>query len=70
MERILSGLVGKRIEVSCGRGMVFAGENEGVADGVLSIKDEHGKVFLIDLSKVIAVCESAESGSRPGFLGR
>lgn len=70
MEKVLNSLEGKRVEVNCGRGIVFAGDNQGVTEGVLRVKDDHGKVFMIDVEKVIAVCETVEQTARPGFLGR
>lgn len=67
MESVIKGLVGKRIEVNCGNGVAFSGENLGVEDGVLQIECE-GKRFYVDLSKVLVVSEASDSGSKPGFI--
>ncbi len=68
MERIIGDLKGKRIDVNCGSGSAFRGENVEVSDGVLTLRDEHDKVFYIDLTKIVAVSEVADSVSKPGFI--
>lgn len=67
MERIISQLTGKKIEVNCGSGVAFSGENRGVEGGVLKL-DCDGKQLYIDLQKIIAVNEAADAVGRPGFI--
>lgn len=67
MERIISELVGKKIEVNCGSGVAFAGENRGAESGVLKL-DCDGKQLYIDLQKIIAVNEAPDATGRPGFI--
>lgn len=68
MESIISELVGKRIEVNCGSGVAFAGENAGIKNGILELVCE-GKHLFVDLAKIIVVNEATDSGGKPGFIG-
>ena len=69
MEQLISSLAGKKIDVNCGAGALFRGENLGYENGVLSLKDEHGKTVYIDGSRILALSEVSDAASRPGFIG-
>lgn len=69
MERIISELVGKKIEVNCGSGVAFAGENRGAESGVLKLDCDGKQLYIyIDLQKIIAVNEAPDATGRPGFI--
>ncbi|HMJ08954.1 MAG TPA: MM0924 family protein [Pyrinomonadaceae bacterium] len=69
MEKLLSDLMGKIVDLGCGTTAVFRGEVTDVKDGVLSLRDEEGKVTYISADKIVSICERSDSHSRPGFIG-
>jgi len=69
MEEILKKFEGSRIDVNCANGVWFRGENAGVEDGVLKLRDED-KVVYIAIKRIVAVSETGESNTRPGFVGK
>ncbi len=69
MEEVLKGLVGSRIDVSCGTAAVFRGKIEGVSDGVLRLLDEDDRSVYLSVDKITSVCECGDSTGRPGFIG-
>ena len=69
MEKKISDLKGKRIEVNCGNGIAFAGDNLGVESGVLTLVVESGKLLFIDAAKIVVVSEASDAGGKPGFIG-
>lgn len=68
MEKVLTELVGKKIDINCGT-TAFRGESVGYSDGVLRIRDDYDKVIFIESSKIVAVSEVSDASSRPGFIG-
>jgi len=68
MEEKLKQLRGKRVDVNCGAAAVFRGVVEDVDDHILILKDENDLITNISLKKIIAVTESVEPLSRPGFI--
>jgi len=69
MEKKLEELKGKRIEVNCGNGVAFAGENLGLEDGVLSLECDGAKRLFIDAAKIVVISEASDTGGKPGFIG-
>lgn len=69
MEDILKKFVGARIDVNCANGVWFRGENAGVEDGVLQLRDDE-RIIYIAVKRIIAVSESGESNTRPGFVSQ
>lgn len=69
MEDILKDLVGKRVDVNCGSSSVFQGEVVKVKDSVLELMDEDERTYFIAIRRIIAVSETTDSVSRPGFIG-
>ena len=69
MESILKGLIGKTIDVSCGRTAVLRGEVLEISDGVLFLKDEDDKKAYVAISQIATVCEVSNPHTRPGFVG-
>jgi len=68
MEKKIAELQGKRIEVNCGNGVAFAGENLGVADGVLTLECEGKKRLFIDAAKIVTIAEVSDTAGKPGFI--
>jgi hypothetical protein len=68
MEKKIADLKGKRIEVNCGNGVAFAGENLGIEDGVLTLECEGSKRLFIDAAKIVVVSEASDAGGKPGFI--
>ncbi|HQU92846.1 MAG TPA: MM0924 family protein [Pyrinomonadaceae bacterium] len=68
MEKKIAALNGKRIEVNCGNGIAFTGENLGLEDGVLTLECEGSKQLFIDAAKIVVVSEASDTGGKPGFI--
>lgn len=69
MEKKIAELKGKRIEVNCGNGVAFTGENLGIEDGVLTLEVDGKRHLFIDAAKVVVVSEAPDSAGKPGFIG-
>ena len=69
MEKKISDLKGKRIEVNCGNGIAFTGENLGIESGVLTLEVENGKRLFVDAAKVVVMSEASDAAGKPGFIG-
>ena len=39
-----------------------------ISEGVVMIEDENGRIFHVDISKIVAVSEVFEPVSKPGFI--
>lgn len=68
MEELIKGLIGKKVDVSCGPGAILRGEVENVSSGVLYLRDEDGKSAFVAIDKIATVYECSDSASRPGFI--
>lgn len=69
MERLLTELNGKRIDVNCGSSIVYRGEVVSAEGGVLRLKHEDGHDVFVSIDKIAAVSECKDFTSRPGFIG-
>ncbi|MEO5858556.1 MAG: MM0924 family protein [Pyrinomonadaceae bacterium] len=68
MEKKIAELKGKRIEVNCGNGVAFSGENLGLEDGVLTLEGDGSKRLFIDAAKIVVISEASDMAGRPGFI--
>jgi hypothetical protein len=68
MEKILKDLTGKKLDISCSSSIAIRGENIGVSDGILQIRDEEDKTYFIAISLIVAVSQVSDSATRPGFI--
>lgn len=68
MEEFLKQWTGRKIDVTCAANTGFRGEVIDVKSGILSLRDEYEKIAHIAIDKITAVCELADSQSRPGFI--
>jgi hypothetical protein len=68
MERKIAELQGKRIEINCGNGVAFAGENLGIDAGVLTLECEGKKRLFVDAAKIVTISEVSDAAGKPGFI--
>ena len=68
MERKIAELQGKRIEINCGNGVAFAGENLGIEAGVLTLECEGKKRLFVDAAKIVTISEVSDTAGKPGFI--
>ena len=68
MERLLTGYIGKKLDVYCGAGSSLRGEVLKVEDGVLHLKDNDGKICFVAIDKIVVVWEAREDEHRAGFV--
>ena len=68
MEKKIADLKGKRIEVNCGNGVAFTGENLGIEDGVLTLECENSKRLFVDAAKIVVISEASDTAGKPGFI--
>ncbi len=68
MEELLTGLVGKKIDVNCGTTAVYRGDAIGVKNGVLHLRNEDDTDVFISIDKIAAMFECKDLPSRPGFI--
>jgi hypothetical protein len=69
MEELLSTLMGKKIDVTCGTNASFRGDVIDVKNGVLYLRDEDEEVAYVAIDKVAVIYEIKQPATRPGFLG-
>ncbi len=68
MQKFLSKMIGKKIEVRCGVSSSLRGEIMNVEDGVLKLKDSDEKMCFIALDKIVVVWEASDDEHRAGFV--
>jgi hypothetical protein len=68
MEELLTQLLGKKIDVTCGTNAAFRGDCVDVKSGVLYLRDEDGNVAYVAIDKIAVVHEIKDAQSRPGFI--
>ena len=68
MEKKIAELQGKRIEVNCGNGVAYTGENLGAESGILTLECEGKKRLFIDTGKIVAIAEASDTAGKPGFI--
>jgi hypothetical protein len=68
MEEFLRSFEGKKVDIYCGAGSFFSGRLEDTAGAVICLTDSDDRKIHIAADKVIAVRESFEAQSRPGFI--
>jgi len=68
VERFLAGFVGKKLDVYCGGASSLRGEVLQVADGVLHLKDNDGKLCYVAIDKIMVVWEARDDEHRAGFV--
>lgn len=67
MKAFLNGFVGKKIDVVCTGGVAVRGEVVGVAEDILTLKDDEN-VCYVAIEKITVVWETKDKSSRTGFI--
>ena len=70
MNEILKELINKKVDINCGADALFSGEVLDVKESLVVIKDKDDRRVNISISKIVAITESSEPLSRPGFIGK
>ncbi len=68
MEEFLTGLIGKKIDVSCGTSSTVRGDVVAVKDGVLHLRDDNERIAYVAVEKVAIVWEAKDHEVKPGFV--
>lgn len=68
MQKFLSKMIGKRIEVRCGISTTLRGEVISVEDGVLKLKDSDEEMCFVATDKIVVVWEASDDEHRAGFV--
>jgi hypothetical protein len=68
VERLLTGYIGKKLDVYCGGASSLRGQVLKVEDGVLHLKDNDGKICFVAIDKILVVWEAREDEHRAGFV--
>jgi hypothetical protein len=68
MESLLSGMIGKKLDINAGSGSLFSGELRSVGDGIATLLNDDDRVLYIAISSIKAFSESNGAHSRPGFI--
>lgn len=70
MEELLGRMCGAKVDITCSNGAAVRGEVTGIANGVLSLKGDDGRIGYVSLERISAVWETKDSGNgKPGFVG-
>lgn len=69
MQKLLSGMVGRKLDVYCGGGSSLRGEVVKVEDGVLELRDAEDKTCYVAIDKIVVVWEAKDLDHRAGFVG-
>jgi hypothetical protein len=68
VERLLTGYIGKKLDIYCGAASSLRGEVLKVEEGVLHLKDNDGKICFVAIDKIVVVWEAREDEHRAGFV--
>lgn len=68
MEPLLTGFIGKKLDVYCGGASSLRGEALKVEEGVLHLQDSDGKICFVAIDKIVVVWEAREDEHRAGFV--
>jgi hypothetical protein len=70
MEKLLSQMTGREVDVVCTGASSLRGEILKVEDGVLQLKDDEGDICYVAIDKIIAFWEKRDKDRHPGFVFR
>ena len=68
MQKLLSQMTGREVDVVCTGASSLRGEILKVEDGVMQLKDDEGDVCYVAIDKIIAVWEKRDKDRHPGFV--
>ena len=68
MQKLLSNMIGKKIDVFCGGASSLRGEVIKVEEGVLHLKDNDAKTCFVAIDQIVVVWEARDDEHRAGFV--
>jgi hypothetical protein len=68
MDDFLTQMMGKKIDVACGAGMIVRGEVVNVQNGILYMRDEQERAAYVAINKITTVWDVKDLDNRPGFV--
>jgi len=68
MEKLLSKLVDKEIDIVCTGAASLRGKVVKVEDGLLQLKDDEGDICFVAIDKIVVVWEKRDRDRHPGFI--
>jgi len=68
MQKLLSKMIGKKIDVYCGGASSLRGEVLKLEEGVLHLKDSDDKTCYVAIDKIVVVWEAKDEEHRAGFV--
>ena len=68
MQKLLTKMIGKKVDVYCGGASSLRGEVLKVEEGVLHLKDSDDKTCFVAVDKIIVVWEAKDDEHRAGFV--
>jgi hypothetical protein len=68
MQKLLSKMIGKKIDAFCGGASSLRGEVVKIEEGVLHLKDSDEKMCFVAVDKIIVVWEARDEEHRAGFV--
>ncbi|HKX83847.1 MAG TPA: MM0924 family protein [Pyrinomonadaceae bacterium] len=68
MEELIKGMIGTKLDITCGTNAVYRGEVLGVSSGVVRLKDDDERTVYVSAEKISTVVEVSDSTHRPGFI--
>jgi hypothetical protein len=68
MQKLLSKMIGKKIDVYCGGASSLRGEVLKLEEGVLHLKDSDDKTCFVAIDKIVVVWEAKDDEHRAGFV--
>ena len=68
MQKLLSKMIGKKIDVYCGGASSLRGEVLKLEEGVLHLKDSDDKTCFVAIDKIVVVWEAKDEEHRAGFV--
>ena len=68
MERLLTSMIGKRVDIYCGGASSLRGEVLKVEDGTVHVRDSDHKICYVAVDKIMVVWEARDEEHRAGFV--
>lgn len=69
MRELLSGFMGKKIDVVCTGGVAIRGEVVEMTNEMLQLRDDEEKICYVAIDKITLVWETKDKQTRTGFIG-
>lgn len=70
MHEILTKLIGKKVDLTCGGGSNLRGEVLKVEGGILYLNDSQQQKCYVSIDKIVAIWEADDEGHKAGFVSK